>query len=395
MSVIDEDKEKEELRRLVLLELESAGWEVNHKIINPPPAGDKQMMRRLHRTQRIERAKRERWVVEKYGSSLINEFAVGKEIVPNEFSPILIQVESGSWESYVFRFATLLWSIPVSRGYGRRMRYLIKDESNGKLVGIFALGDPVFNLKKRDDHIGWNSNQRKERLYHVMDAYVLGAVPPYNELLGGKFVALSTLSDEVRSDFRNKYRGRQTIIEGKKKEASLVLITTTSALGRSSIYNRLKFENGTSAFQSVGYSRGWGHFHISNSTFELLRDWLRSLDEKYADGYAFGQGPNWKMRTIRRAFELLGFDMDLLRHGLQREIFLAPLAKNYRDYLTGTHNRPRYYKNRRLSEINSFFKERWMIPRAGRVDRWIEWTHHNTWERIVKNCNWHDQYRMF
>ena len=53
-------------------------------------------------------------------------------------------------EGDLFRAATLLWSVPVSRGYGRRMRYLVMDESNNKLIGLFALGDPVFNLKSRD-----------------------------------------------------------------------------------------------------------------------------------------------------------------------------------------------------------------------------------------------------
>ena len=72
-----------------------------------------------------------------------------------------------------------------------------------------------------------------------MDAYVLGSVPPYNRLLGGKFIALSTISQEVREDFSNKYRGLETIIDRGKKQASLVLVTTTSALGKSSVYNRV------------------------------------------------------------------------------------------------------------------------------------------------------------
>ena len=137
----------------------------------------------------------------------------------------------------MFRFASLLWSIPISRGYGRRMRYLVRDNFNNKIVGLVALGDPVFNLKARDDHVGWDQADRRERLYHVMDAFGLGAVPPYNRLLAGKFVALAAVSDEVRSDFEGKYRGRTTIIQEKKKEAKLTLVTTTSALGRSSIYN--------------------------------------------------------------------------------------------------------------------------------------------------------------
>ena len=69
------------------------------------------------------------------------------------------------------------------------MRFLVWDTENGKLIGILALGDPVFNLSARDHHIGWTSTQRKKRLVGVMDAYVLGAVPPYSSLLCGKLIA--------------------------------------------------------------------------------------------------------------------------------------------------------------------------------------------------------------
>ena len=56
-------------------------------------------------------------------------------------------------------------------------------------MGIIAIGAPVFNLSARDNLIDWNVKARSERLVNVMDAYVLGAVPPYNTLLGGKLVA--------------------------------------------------------------------------------------------------------------------------------------------------------------------------------------------------------------
>jgi hypothetical protein len=84
---------------------------------------------------------------------------------------------------------SLTWAVPVSHGFGRRLRYLVWDRHNGKLIGLMAIGDPVFNLSVRDKLIGWNSHARGERLVNIMDAYVLGAVPPYNMLLGGKLVA--------------------------------------------------------------------------------------------------------------------------------------------------------------------------------------------------------------
>lgn len=71
-------------------------------------------------------------------------------------------------------------------------------KQNGCLIGLFALGDPVFNLSARDAWVGWPHGDRCRRLVHVMDAYVVGALPPYSLLIGGKLVAALMGSAEVK-----------------------------------------------------------------------------------------------------------------------------------------------------------------------------------------------------
>jgi hypothetical protein len=68
-----------------------------------------------------------------------------------------------------------------------------------------------------------------------MDAFVLGAVPPYSSLLGGKLVAMLAASNEVRSAFKKKYSNQRSLIRRKKLDGRLALLITTSALGRSSL----------------------------------------------------------------------------------------------------------------------------------------------------------------
>lgn len=374
------------LRKMIDDELIEGRWKIENGSYVPPDLTNKDDVRNLHRFQRIERADRQKLIFEKFGNEILKEFANGEDVAPENFAPELVKVESGSWETKVFRFSTLLWSIPVSQGYGRRMRYLVRDRSNGKWVGLFALGDPVFNLNVRDSDIGWNAEGRRSKLYNVMDAYVLGAIPPYNRLLGGKFIALAASSNNVRYDFFEKYKGRTTIIQGREKDPYLVLITTTSALGRSSIYNRLKLPWETDLiYRPIGYSSGWGHFHISDKTFSMVRDWLVERKDPYANGHQYGDGPNWRLRTLRKAFDLLGFNGQLLRHGIKREIFLVPLAQNYREYLLGKDKTPLFF-DRDFEQITQFFKNRWMIPRSQRVNDWREWTIQDTLEIIQKNC---------
>src|SRR5690606_18661658 len=92
---------------------------------------------------------------------------------------------------------------------------------------------------------------------------VLGAVPPYSYLLGGKLVALLAVSDEVRTAVADKYRGSVSRIGNKPFDGHLAMLTTSSALGRSSIYNRLRYQ-GQLVYRSVGYTRGSGEFHFTH-----------------------------------------------------------------------------------------------------------------------------------
>jgi hypothetical protein len=105
-----------------------------------------------------------------------------------------------------------------------------------------AIGVPVFNLSVRDKLIGWNAHGRGERLVNIMDAYVLGAIPPYNMLLGGKLVAALIRSRDVYDDFTKAYGSTRGIISKKKKKARLLAVTTSSSLGRSSVYNRVQLD---------------------------------------------------------------------------------------------------------------------------------------------------------
>jgi hypothetical protein len=131
------------------------------------------------------------------------------------------------------------------------------DNHNGKLIGIIAIGDPVFNLSVRDNLIDWDAQARGKRLVNIMDAYVLGALPPYNALLGGKMVACLLRSRDIYDEFTKTYGKTTGIISKQEKKARLLAITTSSSMGRSSVYNRLKL-GGIEYFRSIGYTGGWG-----------------------------------------------------------------------------------------------------------------------------------------
>lgn len=333
------------------------------------PGVSKDIIRKMHRGQRRERLAAAQPFLARALPRALPYFADGTEIDPRKIALRLRLVKSGTAESDLFRVATLTWSVPVSPGFGRRLRYLVWDEGHDRLAGVIALGDPVYNLSVRDALIDWTVHDRAQRLVGLLDAYVLGAVPPYNFLLGGKAVACLIRSRDVYDDFYRAYGKSVGVISKKKKHAHLVAVTTTSSMGRSAVYNRLRLGE-TAYFERIGFTEGWGHFHITDALFERMRLFLRDRDHAYADQHKFGEGPNWRLRTIRAALGALDFNENILRHGIQREVFVSKLAANAFEVLRSGKVKPDISGLLSVAQISDLARDRWMVPRAvrGEID---------------------------
>ena len=358
------------LKSHIFRSLRRQGFEIRKQLVVPPDLNDKNKLRALHEEAVKYNVERSRPGLERHEDTLLSYIASGKEIIPENIRPKLVLVQTGSEEELLFRYTRLHWSIPVSAGYGRRIRFVVYDESNGKLIGIFGLGDPVFGLRPRDSWIGWDHNVRKSRLQNVMDLFVLGAIPPYSSLLCGKLVALLATSQEVQQAFRRKYSGRLSFISRKPLDGRLALLTTTSALGRSSLYNRLTY-GGQTVFQSVGFTLGSGEFHFGNGFYKDLRRFALENCEATGKHDLWGKGFRNRREIVRKTLPLLGLSQDLLYHGVKREIFLAPLAENTAAFLRGDHQHLRYH-HRTADDLFAWFRERWLLPRASRDSRYRE-----------------------
>ena len=352
--------------------LEDLGFVFGPDQVTPPAYPDKESIRQMYAAER-QRFVEERFdLLQRLERRALPFFATGEEVSPDSLFPRIELVES-PLQADIFRYACLLWSIPVSAGYGRRMRFLIFDEANEKLIGILGLSDPVYCLAVRDGWIGWSNQEKRDRLWHVMDAYVLGAVPPYNYLLGGKLVALLATSNEIRDQFTARYKGRPSGILGLVREPHLVLLTTTSAMGRSSMLNRLKRES-EPIWGSLGMTLGWGHFHLGNGHFRAMADFMREESPEVFASYKFGGGPSWKLRVIRSCLRKLEIPSTALQHGVRREVFSAPLSSNWREFLQGRQATPEFH-DRSSEDLMSFFSRRWLLPRAERDLRYKDVTH--------------------
>jgi hypothetical protein len=357
----------DELKQLIVNKLQQMGFTFGEDGILYPPDANKDGIRQLHEPARqMELTARQDWL-RRYLPGYLPFFANGLEVIPEQIRPTLVEVTTESQHN-LFRIARLLWSIPFSKGYGRRLRFLVMDETNGKLIGLLALQSPPLSFPARDRLFQYPPGRKTELVNQTMDIQTLGAVPPYDRLLGGKLVALAAVSSEVRAAYQRKYSGRKTEMEGRILPAHLVALTTTSAFGRSSLYNRLRY-NGAVVAESLGYTDGYGSFHLME-LYPLFREFLESQGISTRGG--FGTGPRRKWQTMVRALERLGFSRDLLRHGVKREAFLFPLVDNLKDYMEGWAAVPAY-RDLPFADLAAYWRERWLLPRAERVDGWREW----------------------
>lgn len=311
------------LRDLVLGHLTALGFEVNPRTGTLTLDGkkSKDFLRRLHEQARLFSLRSHQAWIHRSWPRLSGYFASGPYITPESVRPILVEVTE-PWQSDLFRLARLTWSLPYNKGYGRRLRFLLLDEGNrgpeGQpfLMGILGLQSPPLSFPPRDRLFQYPPGRKTELVNQTMDIYALGALPPYTDLLGGKLVALAAASDEIREVYRRRYESRRTEIEGRTLPAHLVALTTTSAFGRSSLYNRLKV-NGEPVAISLGFVEGYGTFHLE-PLYPLFRQYLEAQGITTRGGY--GVGPRIKWQTCVRALERLGLSGNLLRHALPRSL---------------------------------------------------------------------------
>jgi hypothetical protein len=285
-------------------------------------------------------------------------FAKKEEIEPTKIQ-LELEVVDNRKSSEIWRSSLSFWSIPISAGYGRRIRFILWDKTHNKVFGIFGLCDPVIGLKVRDEFIGWDKKQKEERLYNLMSAYVLGAIPPYNELYGAKMVALAVGSKEVCRAFNEKYKNKKTLILQRTPLAKLVAVDTMAFFGKSLIYV------GLPEWEFVGFTKGQTHVHL-NGLWEQCLELAKKINVKSLTRNKFGQGPNWKFRVLREVFQTLGISNVFLSIGLTKGYYFRALAVNWREFLLGKTDEVQYV-NKSFEEYFEFWKIKYL---RRRVNRW-------------------------
>ncbi|MGF9566944.1 Druantia anti-phage system protein DruA [Neorhizobium sp. BT27B] len=217
----------------------------------------------------------------------------------------------------------------------------------------------------------------------IADVSVCGAVAPYNELLGGKLVALLLASKEVRDAYHHRYNNQVSVIASQmagrpiSKPADLRILTTTSLYGiGSSQYNRLcvKAKDHPALltdleWKPIGSSLtgGYGTLHLGSDTAQALRSIAQSRHFSRRVNNRFGEGTSPRLRQIREGLNALGLDSDtILHHATPRLFYACELGTGARDALLGLSQAEVYSET--VSAIGEAWRRRWLEARSLRPE---------------------------
>ncbi|MCL1814219.1 MAG: DUF4338 domain-containing protein [Treponema sp.] len=361
-NIIRTNNLEEKVNLLIIRDLQRLNWSIQYKEkkieITPPEYYDKEVIKYSMSIKRMEIINKNKSWIDNHIDYARNNLADGVDVLKSQIQPV-IEVCSTQKQYDLFRLYRYFWSSPYSEYVGRRIKLIIRDAGlvNKPVIGIAALGSPIIHIPARDKYIGWNKDTRTKKINYMMDAYVIGALPPYNYLLGGKLISVLLTSKEIRRIFKKKYKNTAY--------SELAGLFTTSLYEKSSQYNRIVYD-GRKIYEPIGNTKGFGTLHLTMETINTMVDYLRKKNIIVSN--VFGNGPSWTMRVIRTTGDLLGFDTDqLLTHSFKRKIYFIPFAKNTKKYLNGENEKLDFY-SKNIDILTEYWKNRWYNNRRNNFE---------------------------
>jgi len=257
-----------------------------------------------------------------------------REVFPNKIK--VLSVSSSLMAHYQKLMSKAIWR-PAP---GRKLGFLVVQGSI--LLGLIFLASPVIRLSVRDDYLFKNRPENfnfGKATRNYMDMSVCVATQPLGWYWNlGKLMALiaPTLGDYIQRRY---------------PDDQFLGITTTSLYGKGTQYNRI--------YKFLGYTKGFGHEHISDEEYEKMMEYLRRncphctpncanplstipkpilVDGKKTGRFSpknewcvipyarFGDGSNARMRRISAYYSSIGKlkGTETFFHGHKRGVYYHP-----------------------------------------------------------------------
>jgi hypothetical protein len=327
------------------------------KEFNAVSDGSREQKRNIMEKRKLEIMNKERDFLKDVHRRLLGRFFSLEKVDFLNLNPKLIPCENQE-EKDIWRFFRITQSsLPFTGHRGRMMAYLLTDSSSNCVMGVLGLTSDLPTTVPRDRYIGWKKYEKfhLKRIDNLMNISTCVSLPPFNQLLVGKLLAMLSFSDQVSNDFRKRYG------------QTLVGITTSSLYGESIQYDRL-----SGFLKYLGLSKGMGNVQFSQSLIEEVRKHFNGLSKRMNRLYwePIGDSTLPKSKMIRLVARDLGLNPEkILKHKHQRGIYFGYTCQNSREFLCGRIEEKELVpiSHRSFGEILEHWKQRWFVKRIDRI----------------------------
>lgn len=235
----------------------------------------------------------------------------------------VVQVDTSKMVEYQKKMSKATWRPSP----GRKLAFLVFHDYD--LLGLIFLASPVINMGERDKalNLSKDSKIKGKELRHIADISVCVASQPFGwRWNGGKLIAMlaTTLGDFWKQRYNDE----------------LKYLVTTSLWGKGTQYNRI--------YKFIGYTKGYGHEHISDEEYQGMLKWMRDNDVEIPS-CSWEDGSNPRMRRISAYRKASGNKKVALKHDKIRGIYIHEAVPS----------------EKRQEVINEWYK-RWGYPRYER-----------------------------
>jgi hypothetical protein len=240
---------------------------------------------------------------------------------PGEIEQVKVEiVPVNADNSEIFRALYRFTSSNVYNGApGETMRYLIKDGTSGKYLGLIRQqSDPSPASTVRDDFIGWTAEQRLtgHKIDHVYNGQTLVAFKPFSyNFLGGKLLARLVVTDYFR---------KQWLTETGHLPVAAITTSLYGSEKRLTQYDNLK------GWLNLGQTVGRSPLPLPQNLYERWRKDYGVEQPVMDDGDRCDKAKRQVANIIAKELRLPG---KFLNFGILRGIYWCPFYANTNSFL--------------------------------------------------------------
>lgn len=251
---------------------------------------------------------------------------------------------------------------------GRNLFFIVYDEITNKVIGLINVSSDFMDLTPRDKYIGWTREQKtsKRMINHTaIGSTILPMQPLGYNYLGGKLIALLTISDYVEQKWNEKY-------DTKNMPSKLVGMTTTSLYSSFSQYNNLMYWN------KRGHTAGSIKFEVHKNTLDKIKLFLqREYPLQYWEWYIATEPQgmplkrDFKQRSLSFIYTKLKIEKKYYETNHSRGIYFCPFYDNMKEYLRMEISEDKLVRrkdfNNDIMSLTNIWKEKYATKRVNNI----------------------------